>query len=84
MELKRTGRHVTIETAATVAPEGSQQGFDDLAMAAWLTQEVGVAAIPMSVFYRSPPATHRYVRFCFCKKPETLEEARRRLRRLAD
>lgn len=52
---------------------------DDLAMAAWLTQEVGVAAIPMSVFYQSPPATHRYVRFCFCKEDDTLSLAAARL-----
>jgi len=49
--------------------------LDELAMAAWLTQSVGVAAIPMSVFYQSPPATGRTVRFCFCKEDETLLRA---------
>ena len=33
----------------------------------YLTQTIGVAAIPMSVFYQNPP-DHRYVRFCFCKE----------------
>lgn len=44
-----------------------------------LTAEVGVAAIPVSVFYESPPET-RLVRFCFAKADETLAEAGRLLR----
>ncbi|MCC7122600.1 MAG: pyridoxal phosphate-dependent aminotransferase [Gammaproteobacteria bacterium] len=44
----------------------------------WLTREVGVAAIPVSVFYASPPAA-RYVRFCFCKNDDTLRAAAAKL-----
>lgn len=44
----------------------------------WLTREVGVAAIPVSVFYESPPDA-RYVRFCFCKNEETLRAAAAKL-----
>lgn len=44
----------------------------------WLTIEKGVAAIPMSVFYETPPAGH-YVRFCFCKEDETLRRGAARL-----
>ena len=51
---------------------------DDMAMVEWLTQEIGVAAIPMSVFYQMPP-TSRYIRFCFCKEDETLIAATRKL-----
>ena len=40
----------------------------------WLTTEVGVAAIPMSPFYRTPP-DDRMVRFCFCKEDATLDRA---------
>ena len=40
----------------------------------YLTQEIGVAAIPVSVFYESAPNT-RVVRFCFAKEDETLIEA---------
>jgi methionine aminotransferase len=47
---------------------------DDMAMAQWLTREKGVAAIPVSVFYKEPPAA-RYVRFCFAKQDETLIKA---------
>jgi methionine aminotransferase len=31
-----------------------------------------VASIPVSVFYRKPPA-HRVLRFCFAKSDETLK-----------
>jgi len=47
---------------------------DDMAMAEWLTREKGVAAIPVSVFYKEPPAA-RYVRLCFAKEDETLTKA---------
>ena len=49
--------------------------LDDVAMAEWLTREHGVAAIPVSVFYQSPPADLRLVRFCFAKREETLHQA---------
>lgn len=47
---------------------------EDRAMAEYLTTEVGVAAIPISVFYSEPPAM-RYVRFCFAKQDATLGRA---------
>ena len=46
----------------------------DMDFVEYLTKEVGVAAIPMSVFYQTPP-DDRYIRFCFCKEDETLTEA---------
>ncbi len=39
-----------------------------------LTTEVGVAAIPISVFYETPPE-QRLLRFCFAKDDSTLERA---------
>jgi methionine aminotransferase len=48
--------------------------LDDRAMAEWLTRDKGVAAIPVSVFYKEPPDT-KYVRFCFAKEDETLIKA---------
>lgn len=51
---------------------------DDMAFVTWLTQSVGVAAIPMSVFYAEPPP-ERYVRFCFCKEEATLTRAAEKL-----
>jgi methionine aminotransferase len=47
----------------------------------WLTQEKGVAAIPLSPFYARDPQT-RIIRFCFCKNDDTLEQAAVILREL--
>lgn len=52
---------------------------DDFAR--WLTEEVGVAAIPLSAFFREP-VERGIVRFCFAKKDETLRAALERLGRL--
>ncbi len=46
----------------------------DTRFANWMTQEKGVAVIPLSPFYQTPPDT-RIVRFCFAKQDETLAEA---------
>ncbi len=43
----------------------------DTDLAIRLTKEHGIAAIPVSVFYRQPP-THRVLRFCFAKSEATL------------
>lgn len=43
----------------------------DTDLAVRLTKEHGVASIPVSVFYRQPPA-HRVLRFCFAKSEQTL------------
>jgi methionine aminotransferase len=48
----------------------------------WLTIEHGVAAIPLSPFYESPPAGQRLARLCFAKNPATLDAAIERLRKL--
>lgn len=47
----------------------------------WLIEQAGVAAIPLSVFYRQPPEM-RLVRFCFAKNETTLDEAAERLCRI--
>ena len=43
-----------------------------------ITKEYGVASIPVSVFYQEGK-DDKVVRFCFCKKEETLEKAVERL-----
>ena len=50
----------------------------DTEFARWLTSEIGVAAIPVSVFSEAPPE-ERLVRFCFAKSDETLRAAGDRL-----
>ena len=53
--------------------------LNDVDMAVWLTREYGVATIPVSVFYQTPPEGQRLVRLCFAKREETLREAAEKL-----
>ena len=57
-------------------------GFDDdLAFCRMLPEKAGVAAIPCSAFWNNGKRIRTLVRFCFCKKDETLQEGIRRLRK---
>jgi methionine aminotransferase len=47
-----------------------------------LTTEIGVAAIPPSAFYHDNYQSGM-VRFCFAKRPETIEQAASKLARLS-
>jgi len=61
----------------------SRFGFaDDLTFTQHLVKEIGVAAVPGSSFYNDPRDGARQVRFAFCKRDQTLDEAARRLRKL--
>lgn len=55
---------------------------DDQSFAMNLIKHCGVAAIPPSVFYDRPDLGKPLVRFAFCKKPQTIDEAIKRLQRL--
>ena len=55
---------------------------DDVAFARHLVEQVGVAVVPGSSFYHDPSDGRRQVRFAFCKKDATLDEAERRLAKL--
>lgn len=55
---------------------------DDVAYCRRLVREAGVAAIPVSAFYETPPAGSRLIRFCFAKTDGVLEQAAERLRGL--
>ncbi|SRR5579871_356880 len=58
-------------------------GFaDDVTFTKYLVKEIGVAAVPGSSFYRDARDGAQQVRFAFCKKPETLDAAAEKLRRL--
>ncbi|WP_293268871.1 pyridoxal phosphate-dependent aminotransferase [Neptunomonas sp.] len=52
--------------------------MSDVAFCQWLIKEVGVAAIPVSVFCQVPPQM-KLVRFCFAKDDATLKQAAERL-----
>jgi len=55
---------------------------DDVAFTQHLVKDIGVAAVPGSSFYNDARDGAKQVRFAFCKRDETLDEAARRLRRL--
>jgi N-succinyldiaminopimelate aminotransferase len=58
-------------------------GFiDDAEFCRFLIDEIGVAAIPPSVFYAKSGEGKSYARFAFCKRDDTLETAVARLRQL--
>jgi len=56
---------------------------DDVAFAQWMIDEVGVAVVPGSSFYRHPERGRTKIRFCYCKKPETLMLAKELLSKIA-
>ncbi|WP_226052855.1 pyridoxal phosphate-dependent aminotransferase [Dickeya chrysanthemi] len=51
---------------------------DDVSFCRWLTEHVGVAAIPLSVFCAAP-FPHTLIRLCFAKQESTLDAAAERL-----
>ena len=55
---------------------------DDVAFARHLVRDIGVATVPGSSFFHDKELGRRYIRFCFCKKDETLDTAIARLRKL--
>lgn len=79
--LRRAGFSVdppagTYSICAGIEPLGHD---DDVAFCRWLTEKVGVAAIPPSAFYENTAFGRRYARFVFCKREETLHAAAARL-----
>ncbi|WP_029012231.1 aminotransferase [Niveispirillum irakense] len=63
---------LTVDLAASGIEE------EDAAFCQRMVVEAGVAAIPISAFFEQDAPKH-LIRFCFCKKAETLDEAIRRL-----
>jgi aspartate/methionine/tyrosine aminotransferase len=85
-ELEKAGfRTFSPDGAYYVMTDISGFGFkDDIEFTRHLIREVGVACVPGSSFY-SPDVSGlgaQQVRFCFCKKDETLLLAAERLRKL--
>lgn len=52
--------------------------LDDVAFCEYLVKEVGVAAIPLSVFYETP-TSDKVIRLCFAKEDQTLLRAAEKL-----
>ncbi len=55
---------------------------DDVAFARHLVREIGVATVPGSSFFHDKALGRNLIRFCFCKRDETLNAAIGRLRKL--
>jgi methionine aminotransferase len=69
-----TGTYFQLVDYSQIRPD-----LDDVAMSLWMTREHGVATIPVSVFYQTPPQGQRLVRLCFAKREETLQQAAEKL-----
>jgi N-succinyldiaminopimelate aminotransferase len=63
-----------------ITPLGGRDGVE---FCRSLPERCGVVAVPTQVFYDDVAAGRRLVRFAFCKRPEVLDEAARRLSRMA-
>ena len=71
------------EGAYYVMTDISNFGFtDDIEFTKYMIREIGVAVVPGSSFYYDKSLGSQKVRFCFCKKDETLEAAAERLLKL--
>lgn len=70
---KPHGAYYIMSDAAAVMQRTGHLNDNDFAR--WLIKEVGVAAVPGSSFYRDPNDGRTQLRFCFCKKEETLAAA---------
>ena len=57
-------------------------GFTDLEFCEWMIKNIGVAAVPGSSFFREP--VNHLIRLHFARQQNTLEEALRRLRKMAE
>ncbi|MBP7253026.1 MAG: aminotransferase class I/II-fold pyridoxal phosphate-dependent enzyme [Alphaproteobacteria bacterium] len=55
---------------------------NDVAFAHWMIKEIGVATVPGSSFYCRKEDGSTKIRFCYCKKPETLQLASDLLRQV--
>jgi N-succinyldiaminopimelate aminotransferase len=65
---------------ADAAPLGAT---DAAAFCRELARTAGVVGIPVSAFTATPGAYAGLVRFAFCKRPEVLRDAARRLAKLS-
>jgi len=65
---------------ADVRPLGFSDGAE---LCRALPERIGVAGVPVQVFTDHPEQWQHLVRFAFCKKDEVLDEALRRLHKLA-
>lgn len=75
LPLRSEGTYFQLVDYSAVSDKG------DFEFATWLCQEIGVAAIPLSPFYRDP-TDNKVLRLCFAKSNATLDAAVERLAKL--
>jgi len=82
--LRRAGLRPFVPRGAyyVIADISSSGISKDIEFVRNLVRNVGVAAVPGSSFYSQNSTGSEYVRFCFCKKYETLKVARQKLEKL--
>jgi aminotransferase len=82
--LERIGLHPAVPAGAyyVMADVSALPGSDDREKALHILQQTGVASVPGRAFYHDEGGANQ-VRFCFAKQEAVLEEACRRLQRLA-
>ena len=82
--LRDAGFHCDVpEGAYYVMADISGFGFaNDVEFTKHLIREIGVAVVPGSSFYHDAALGSQLVRFCFCKRDETLHAAAERLAKL--
>ena len=61
---------------------GAFRARNDVEFTKYLVKEIGVAAVPGSSFYNDPRDGAQQVRFAFCKRDQTLDQAAARLSKL--
>ncbi|MFT3748859.1 MAG: methionine aminotransferase [Agriterribacter sp.] len=81
MEDTKFKMHTSHGSYFILAGYGHFSNEPEMDFAMRLTKDFGVASIPVSAFYKNP-VDNKVIRFCFCKKEETLEKAAERLRKL--
>ena len=64
--------YIMTDASALMAKSGHD---NDVEFARWMIREVGVATVPGSSFFRDKADGKTIIRFCYCKKPETLQLA---------
>jgi methionine aminotransferase len=82
LELMASSKFRMLPTPGTyfqLADYSQISDLTDVELATHLTKKVGVAAIPISVFYRSAPRGQKVLRFCFAKDDDTLRQAATKL-----
>lgn len=82
--LEGAGFRFTVpEGAYYVLADFSALGRDpDREFALWLAREAGIATVPGSSFHATPGTGTHHVRFAFCKRTGTLQQAAERIARI--